>query len=163
LQALSDVKVWLGGVIFIWWVEEKLFSALCSRFSSGLEALYSIALFLPSIIKSLGFTGPQAQLLTVPVNFFAALYTIATGAISDRTGYRGPWVVFNSVLAVIGYALAFASNGAPALGYAGAAVAAAGSYASASVLPAWTASNAGGEVKRGIAIAMGIGCSSLGG
>ncbi|KAJ7117838.1 major facilitator superfamily domain-containing protein [Mycena epipterygia] len=51
--------------------------------------LYAFSLFLPSIINQLGFKATPANLLTVPVYFFACCITCLVGLLADRYGHRG--------------------------------------------------------------------------
>src|ERR1700694_637302 len=54
--------------------------------------LYAISLFLPSIVAGLGYSGPTAQLLTVPVYVCACGVCILMAFFSDRSQRRGPFV-----------------------------------------------------------------------
>jgi MFS family permease len=131
--------------------------------ASDLPALYAVALFMPTIINSLGFTAASAQLLSIPPFACAALWAIVAGWLSDRTGYRGPFVAFNILLQIIGYSLAYGSNGGAAMGYTACFVSATGAYSNLSMINAWIAGNSAGEVKRGTVVAMSIGIGNLGG
>lgn len=51
--------------------------------------LYAFSLFLPSIVKDLGYSSTKAQLLSVPPYALAALGTVINGYIADRTQKRG--------------------------------------------------------------------------
>jgi MFS family permease len=52
-------------------------------------SLYAFSLFLPTIIKGMGYKNTHAQLLSVPPYAVAAVMTITIGYIADRTGKRG--------------------------------------------------------------------------
>ena len=67
--------------------------------------LYTIALFLPTIIKALGYSAADAQLLTIPPFALAALLTVLVAWISERVGRRAPFLIGMPLLAVIGYGL----------------------------------------------------------
>ena len=62
-------------------------------------ALYSVSIFLPSIVKGLGYTNQRAQLMTVPPYVVACLFTIAGGFLADRLRRRGPFMVFFCLVA----------------------------------------------------------------
>lgn len=51
--------------------------------------LYGISLFLPTIIKQLGYTSTTAQLLTIPIYITAAILAVVVGYWSDRATKRG--------------------------------------------------------------------------
>jgi MFS family permease len=55
--------------------------------------LYSISVFLPTIVRGLGFKDGIAQLLTVPPYIVACLFTVGGGYGADRHGQRGVWMI----------------------------------------------------------------------
>ena len=61
--------------------------------------------FAPTIIASLKFKGPMAQLLTVPPNVFGAIVIIANAIHSDRTKERPMHVVFGASICGIGWVI----------------------------------------------------------
>ena len=87
--------------------------------------LYSFSLFLPTIIKALGYTATTAQLLTVPPNFgelrprihllydrvayhnsiAAFCLVLITSTFSDKFKARGPFMIAGCVLAIAGYVM----------------------------------------------------------
>lgn len=69
------------------------------------EPLYSLALFSPTIIAALDFTGASANLLSVPPYVVGFLATMLTAFISDRIMYRGPFILFWSCFTIAGYAI----------------------------------------------------------
>ncbi|KAJ9160948.1 High-affinity nicotinic acid transporter [Coniochaeta hoffmannii] len=70
-----------------------------------LSAIYSIGLFLPTIIVKLNYTANDAQLMTVPPYAIAACMTLATAFVSDRLKVRGIIMLFTMPIAIIGYAV----------------------------------------------------------
>ncbi|KAG1877062.1 MFS general substrate transporter [Suillus tomentosus] len=106
---------------------------------------YAIALFSPTTINELGYSAANAQLLSVPP-FVPALSQQSYGA----------------VVSLVGYILLYCSvQAGPS--YVGVCPAAAGNYPTVAVILAWAGSNAGGDLKRGVVLAMVIGISNLGG
>lgn len=93
----------------------------CGLFS----ALYSVALFLPTIIKDLGYTDNAAQLMTVPVYVFACINCIVASYLADRFKQRGLFLLGYEAVGIIGFAI-LASSKTPHVQYAGAFIAAAG-------------------------------------
>ena len=65
--------------------------------------IYSFSLFLPTIIKALGYSSVNAQLLTVPPNICGFITVLVAGYASDRLGWRGPVMLVGLVIALIGY------------------------------------------------------------
>lgn len=61
--------------------------------------LYSISIFLPTIIRGMGYTNETAQLLTVPPYFLACLGTVGIGFAADRLRIRGLFVIGLAALA----------------------------------------------------------------
>lgn len=72
-QVVKDWKTYTGMVIYM-----------------GCDGvLYAFSLFIPTIIKNLGYTSTRAQLLTVPPYAVAAVVTVVVGYIADKTQKRG--------------------------------------------------------------------------
>jgi hypothetical protein len=63
---------------------------------------------------------------------------------------------------MIGYILAYVTS-KPEFGYASSIIAAVGVYSTIAVVLAWAGGNAGGDLKRGVVLAMVIGMGNLGG
>ncbi|KAJ7217701.1 major facilitator superfamily domain-containing protein [Mycena pura] len=124
--------------------------------------VYAIALFTPTIVQELGFTAAQAQLLTIPPFVCGCFATIAVGLLSDKYNLRGPFVIGSSLVGLVGYIILYTQK-SPGAGYAGAVLAAVGVYPTIAVDLAWAGSIAGGDVRKGVVIAMVIGLGNLGG
>jgi nitrate/nitrite transporter NarK len=108
-QALKDWKIWVNSFIAM----------------GTFTPLYSISLFLPTIIKELGYSNNSAQLMTVPIYIVACICTIAGSYFADRAGQRGCVLLGFEFVAIIGFAMLI-SNGIPSTQYVGAFFAAAG-------------------------------------
>lgn len=65
----------------------------------------SLPVFLPTILKDMGFTAINAQGLTAPPYFVSFLVTILTAWIADRLQQRGLVIICMSVVGAIGYVL----------------------------------------------------------
>jgi predicted MFS family arabinose efflux permease len=109
--AFTDWQVWLGVIVF--W--------------SCVGPLYGISLFLPTIIKDLGFKKTTAQLMTIPVYSFAAVIGIAVSKSSDNVGKRTPFIGSSFIVVLVGFIMCVSSS-KPAVVYAGIFLAAAGVY-----------------------------------
>jgi len=124
--------------------------------------LYSIALFTPTIIHNLGYSAARAQLLSVPPFVCGCVTTIVIGIYSDKMNLRGPFIILGAAIAMIGYIVAYTTS-KPGPGYAAAVIAASGVFPTIAVILAWAGGNAGGDVKRGVVLAIVIGIGNLGG
>ena len=143
--AISDPKIWLYGL----------------GFHTMSLPLYTLSLFLPTIIKELGYTAAQAQLLTVPPYAVATLLTIAVAVASEKFKIRAPFIMGGSSLAAVGYIILLSST-KPGVGYFGTILAAAGIYPATAIVLSWPANNVSGQTKRATANAMQISIGNLG-
>ncbi|GAB1526070.1 hypothetical protein RhiTH_009236 [Rhizoctonia solani] len=145
-DALKDWKIWVHMFITI----------------GVYTPLYSFSLFLPTIIKNMGYTNEKSQLMTVPPYVVACLFTIAGGKLADSQRKRGPFMVFFCILAIAGFTMLIASQ-KPGVQYAGTFLAACGVYPNVPMGVAWNGNNIGGSTKRGVGLAMHVGFGNLGG
>jgi dipeptide/tripeptide permease len=65
----------------------------------------SLPVFLPTILKDMGFTAINAQGLTAPPYFLSFLVTIFTTWVADRLQQRGLTIILLSFIGAIGYVL----------------------------------------------------------
>jgi MFS family permease len=90
LGAGADLKIWGFAWIF----------GMCTTVT------YALAYFLPIILREgMGFSIGEAQCLVAPPYFCAGILMFATGWLGDKYHIRGPIIVFNCVLALIGLPL----------------------------------------------------------
>ncbi|QDS78074.1 hypothetical protein FKW77_003631 [Venturia effusa] len=111
----------------------------------------SLPVFLPTILKEMGFTAVNAQGLTAPPFFMAFIVTIVTSYIADRTQQRGIMVMTLSAIGGVGYIMLAVAKSVGAR-YTGVFLAAAGIFpAIANILP-WVLNNQGSDTRRGSSI-----------
>ncbi|OAQ59459.1 high-affinity nicotinic acid transporter [Pochonia chlamydosporia 170] len=146
IDALKEWKIYVQMIIFF----------------SLVTPLYSVSIFLPTIIKSLGYANENAQLMSAPPYIAACLCTLFAGYWSDKQGHRGVYIVFFCAIGAVGFAIlaAVQSNGAK---YFACFLVAVGTYPNVPLTVAWNSNNIGGSVKRGVGIAMVVGSGNLGG
>lgn len=147
-QGWYDWKMWLGMVIYM-----------------GCDMpLYAFSLFLPSIIKNLGWGNSviKAQLMSVPPYAVAAIFTVVVGFVADRTRARGLCNILVSAIGIVGFAMMLASD-APGVQYAGTFLGALGIYPCISNTITWMANNTEGVYKRGVVLGFVIGWGNLNG
>lgn len=147
LTALKDYKCWLYGL----------------GFHTMSLPLYTLSLFLPTIITELGYTAAQAQLLTVPPYAVATVLTVIVAILAEKTHRRSPFILASSSLAIIGYIILLtAPIKKPGVSYLGTIFAAAGIYPSCAIVLSWATANVSGQTKRATATAMTITIGNLG-
>jgi hypothetical protein len=125
--------------------------------------LYTLSLFLPTIIAELGYTAAQAQLLTVPPYAVATILTVIIAVLAEKTQRRAPFMIGSSSLAIIGYIILLtAPSDKPGVSYFGTILAAAGIYPSCAIVLSWPTANVSGQSKRATSTAMTITIGNLG-
>jgi MFS family permease len=83
---------------------------LSLNFFAIITPIYSYSLFLPTIIRSLGYTQVKAQLFTVPPNMGAFFVVLLVGWLSDKWKMRGPLMLVGCTVAIAGYIMLIAST-----------------------------------------------------
>jgi len=154
LEALTDWQLYVA--LFMYW------GIVCP--------LYGISLFLPTIIKDLGYEAATAQLLTVPIYVTAAFLSIFICFLSDRAAKAGksrsPYIFFPMCAILVGFIMAIAASArghAPGVVYAGVFLATCGIYPAFPGNVAWISNNLAGSYKRSAGMAFQIGVGNLGG
>lgn len=149
-SALQDWKTYVSMLIYM----------------GPLMPLYSISLFLPTIISNLSFTDKSQiirnQLLSVPPYAVGAVATVVIGYISDRQRKRSLYNMMLAPIGVAGFTMLIASQ-RPGVQYAGTFLAVIGIYTTIPTTIAWVANNIEGVYKRGIVLGIMIGWGNLNG
>ncbi|KAK8170119.1 major facilitator superfamily domain-containing protein [Phyllosticta citrichinensis] len=126
---------WVRRAILNW---QTIFLSL--NFFAIITPIYSFSLFLPTIIKTLGYTSVKAQLFTVPPNIGGFFSVLIVGHYSDKLKVRGPFMVGLALLAIIGYIMQIASE-KPLTRYGGTFFVAAGVFPCGPLVMGWLANN----------------------
>ncbi|KAJ5910304.1 hypothetical protein N7504_004947 [Penicillium tannophilum] len=131
---------------------------------SILSGLYSFGLFLPTIIKNLGFAkdANEVQLWSVIPYAVAAVVTVIVAFISDRLHLRGVVMLFTLPIAIIGYAV-IANIDSPRVQYGMTFLMATGQYASVPCILVWMSNNSAGHYKRATTSALQLAIANCGG
>ncbi|KAH6661021.1 major facilitator superfamily domain-containing protein [Truncatella angustata] len=148
-EAFKDPSCWLYGL----------------GFHTMSLPLYTLSLFLPTIINNLGYSAATAQLLTVPPYAFAFITTIAIAILSEKLGQRAIFIAGSSLFAAIGYCILLGNThptARPGVSYVGMFFAAGGIYPAVALVLSWPAINVSGQTKRAIANAMQISIGNCG-
>lgn len=149
LKALRDPKCWLYGL----------------SFHTMSLPLYTFSLFLPTIIKDLGYTAANAQLLTIPPYAFAFVTTLTVAVYSERLHKRAVFIIASASFAIIGYIILLSNTdpkSRPGISYVGTFFAAGGIYPATALALSWPAINVSGQTKRAVANAMQISIGNCG-
>ncbi|KIW11224.1 hypothetical protein PV08_10524 [Exophiala spinifera] len=121
---------------------------------------------MPQIIKNLGFSSSNAQLLTIPPYFCGALAAWITGRLADRYKWRFPFIAGPMILSTISLAVLFGlankikSNVGPL--YFAIILAQIGTYPLLPCISAWTGNNLAPSWKRSIGLAMTLAGGNIG-
>lgn len=145
-QAIKDWKVWVHMCIFL----------------AGFCPIYSFALFSPTIIKGMGYTANNAQLMSVPPYVCACLFTIAASYAADRARQRGVFLLGFQLVAIAGFGL-LAGTSSTSAQYGGLILTTIDIYPQIPLSMAWNSGNIGGSLKRGTGIAMQVMGGNCGG
>ncbi|GAA5907591.1 uncharacterized protein JCM6883_001827 [Sporobolomyces salmoneus] len=146
-SACKDYRVWV----------------YCFIYMGVAEPLYSLSLFIPTIIVSLGkFTRAESQLLSTPPYFLAFALTLVSAFYSDRKKQRGLFNVFWMGVTVIGYAILLAVNPIdyPGVAYFALFLCVSGVAPSIPCTISWLGVNIGPSYKRGMASGMMFTCGN---
>lgn len=145
-QAFSDWQIWVNIVVYWGYV--------CP--------LYGISLFLPTIIRELGYQTTTAQLLTVPIYVTASIITIIVAYIADRKRIRSPFILGGLIFQLVGFVMCIATD-SPGVTYAGIFIAAAALYQCQPSNITWLSNNLAGSYKRAVGMGIQIAVGNLAG
>ncbi|KAG9252848.1 major facilitator superfamily domain-containing protein [Emericellopsis atlantica] len=143
LEAIKDPKCWLYGL----------------GFHTMSLPLYTFSLFLPTIIRNLGYTAAIAQLLTIPPYAFAFVTTLTVAVLSERLVQHAIFIGGSAIFASLGYIILLANTDPvhrPGLSYAGTFLTAGGIYPATALVLSWPAINVSGQTKRAVGNTMQI-------
>lgn len=110
-QAIRDWKIYIHMLICM----------------AGFCPIYSFSLFLPTIIKNMGYTANNAQLMSVPPYVFACFFTIVASYYADKVQRRGVFLMGFQLIGILGFAM-LCGSGDASVQYAGTVFAAIGSF-----------------------------------
>jgi len=151
-RILFDWKIYVGSLIYL------------GVTVSG----YATALFVPSIVQSLGYSGIESQIHSIPIWLVAAAVTLGTGFLTDRLKHRYGFVMFGVLFASIGYIILLAQGpldkGLPvSVRYMAVFFVCTGCYIVQPLTIVWLANNLSGHYKRAVGLAIQVGFGNIGG
>ncbi|RTE68843.1 hypothetical protein BHE90_016779 [Fusarium euwallaceae] len=149
LSALRDWRVYVSAVIYL----------------GNTVGIYAFSFVMPSVIRELGYSAANAQLLTIPVYVCAMVCTAVTATLSDRRRQRSSFILGGCVVAMLGFIALTASPrpGHPGLTYGFLFVASSGLYSTVVPTICWLGNNMSPSSRRAIGMATLIAGGNLGG
>lgn len=148
-DGFRDWKVWLSIVPF--WA--------CTIGTYGFTAT------VPTVLKQLGYTTANAQLLTIPIYVFALVATVVVAFLSDHYQQRTPFIMGGFAIAVVGFIaeLAIPHPKQPGVTYFFLFLIAAGLYCPFTCIVTLVANNLAPSSKRAVGMALMISIGNMGG
>ncbi|KAK7711263.1 hypothetical protein SLS63_012696 [Diaporthe eres] len=151
VSVLCDLKIYL----------------LIVAFWSNVTPNYGLKFTMPQVLKNMGYTSSNAQLMTVPAYCVGALAAYGFSVISDRVNWRMPTIVVPQLCVLTAYAILFAKaadikDNIPAC-YFAICLACFGLYPIGPGVQAWNMSNLAGPAKRAMGIGWMTGVGNMGG
>lgn len=146
-KAGGDWKIWAYATIFF----------------ASTTITYALAYTLPLIlVANLKFSVGEAQCLVAPPYVLAGIVMFTTGYIGDKYHVRGPIIIFNMILCLIGLPImGWASS--PAVRYFGVFLVTAGANSNIPATMSFQANNLRGQWKRAFCSATLVGFGGIGG
>ncbi|PVF99566.1 MFS general substrate transporter [Serendipita vermifera] len=131
-RTLKDPKAWITALLYS-----------CMNLTLG-----SVSGFLPTIVKSLGYSNADAQLYTVPPYAVALVFMTLVAAISDRMRSRGPFVVLVFTISSVGWIILLTVVGNQHARYFATFCVVIGGYAAIPLIMAWVSNNSPSQSQR---------------
>ncbi|KAJ2906902.1 MFS general substrate transporter [Zalerion maritima] len=146
-KAGLDIKIWGYAMIFF----------------GTTTVSYALAYFMPIILRyNMGFSIAESQCLVAPPYVFAGVIMYTTGWAGDKWHIRGPIIIFNMVLCIIGMAImGFHPNSN--VRYFGVFLCTAGANSNIPATMSYQANNIRGQWKRAFCSATLVGFGGIGG
>ncbi|RYN93668.1 hypothetical protein AA0120_g4225 [Alternaria tenuissima] len=142
LQILKDPKSYLTALMF---------------FSCNV-AFSSMPVFLPTVIRDMGWESITAQGLSAPPYLFAFVVVLTTAYYSDRMQSRSTFIMLHSLLATLGYGTiaisGYLQSDKTMVRYIALYPAAAGFFSAITIIITWTLNNQESDSKKGTGMAL---------
>ncbi|KAG8698531.1 hypothetical protein FRC08_005866 [Ceratobasidium sp. 394] len=146
-----------------WWRAFKSLNtwicAICFLLTN--MTVQGISLFMPTLLKGMGYSTIQSQLHTVPPYLVASVFSIAIAYMSFRTGRRGVWLLLIVPLVITGLAILVGTSNANAK-YAGIFLIAMGVFPQGPMLLTWATNNSAPNTVRAVSSAMVVAVGTIG-
>ncbi|KAG2222936.1 hypothetical protein INT45_012914 [Circinella minor] len=140
----------VGSTVIDWKIYAFALVYLC-----GSIPVYSLSMFMPSIVRGMGFESLTAQAMSSPPYAFAFIWCLINAWHADRQGERGFHIAGSAILSVIGYTLLITLRDKSAAGlYIGSVLAAMGAFGMSPIKTSWFSNNFAGHTRKSVAIAL---------
>jgi len=114
--------------------------------------------FLPTIVRDMGWTSVTAQGLSAPPYLFAFVVVVTTAYYSDRLQSRSTFIILHSILATIGYStiavLGYYESDKTIMRYLALYPATAGFFSAITIIITWTLNNQASDSQKGTGMAI---------
>lgn len=120
-------------------------------------AFSSMPVFLPTIIREMGWSTTMSQALSAPPYLISFGVVLFTSYASDKAKSRSPFIIFHALLAATGYVLIFLAGalGLPGwIRYLGVYPATAGFFSCVTLIITWTLNNQASDSAKGTGVAL---------
>lgn len=128
---------------------------------------YAMKFTMPTIVRSMGFTSAQAQLMTMPPYVVGAISAFIISVLADRCGWRMPFIVGPQAVVITAFIILFTTaadiKNSVALSYFAVTLANAGMYPIFPGVNAWNVANQAGPAKRAVSIGLLVCTGNIGG
>ncbi|KAF8333756.1 major facilitator superfamily domain-containing protein [Amanita rubescens] len=156
-----------GTVTFLTPQEKQVIINMLKEDTQGLATYYdakfiwqALSDYKSYILES--YSAANAQLLSIPPYVVACIFAMSVAYVSDKYNLRGPFVIGGSVVSLVGFIILITQT-KPVVGYVGSIVAVTGHFSTVGIGLAWAGSIAGGDVRKGVTLALVITMGNLGG
>ncbi|KAF2276984.1 phthalate transporter-like protein [Westerdykella ornata] len=147
LRAGLDIKIWGYAMLFF----------------NTTTVTYALAYFLPIILtQNMKFSVGASQCLVAPPYALAAIVMFSTGYVGDKYKIRGPIIIFNMILCLIGLPI-MGWHSSPGVRYFGVFLVTAGANSNVPGVMSYQANNIRGQWKRAFCSATLVGFGGIGG
>ncbi|EXJ61414.1 uncharacterized protein A1O5_11729 [Cladophialophora psammophila CBS 110553] len=132
-------------------------------YMAGAAGVYGLLLFLPIVLRrGLGYSQTASYLLAAPPAAAAVIFTFVVSVLSDKYHVRGPFVLLEGSLAIIGLCMiGFLDSPTPR--YIGSFFGSCGSNALIVTAASWQQNNIRGDAKRSVLAAFQVMSAGVGG
>ncbi|CUA66797.1 putative transporter C1683,12 [Schizosaccharomyces pombe 972h-] [Rhizoctonia solani] len=146
-----------------WWRAFKSLNtwicAICFLLNN--MTVQGISLFMPTLLRGMGYSTIQSQLRTVPPYVVASIFSIAIAYGSFRSGRRGMWLLFIVPLVITGLAILLGTSNTQA-NYAGVFLIAMGAFPQGPILLSWATNNSAPNTVRAVSSALVVAVGTMG-
>ncbi|KEP53653.1 MFS transporter [Rhizoctonia solani 123E] len=146
-----------------WWRAFKSLNtwicAICFLLNN--MTVQGISLFMPTLMRGMGYSTIESQLRTVPPYVVASVFSIAIAYGSFRSGRRGMWLLFIVPLVITGLAILLGTSNTQA-NYAGVFLIAMGAFPQGPILLSWATNNSAPNTVRAVSSALVVAIGTMG-